>query len=91
MHGKHCLKHWSSTHTALSLSTAGATLHGIAKGIQVGIGFQSLCKDLNMKKEIRIHPDATAAIGIARRRDLVNPDIWMSKISGCGRKFGPIR
>ena len=70
MHGSHCLKHWSSTQTTLSLSTAESELHGICKGMQMGIGFRSLCKDLDMHMRIRLHSDATAAIGIARRRGL---------------------
>ena len=69
----------------LSLSTAESELHGIAKGIQMGIGFQSLCKDLNMQQGIRIHSDATAAIGIARRRGLGKlrhldvEDLWIQE------------
>ena len=70
MYGSHCLKHWSSTQTTLSLSTAEAELHGIAKGIQVALGFKSMCADMNLHKPLRIHSDATAAIGIARRRGL---------------------
>ena len=70
MCGSHCLTHWSSTQSTLSLSTAESELHGIAKGIQVGVGFKSMCADLDIHKPLRIHSDATAAIGIARRRGL---------------------
>ena len=70
MHGSHCLKHWSSTQTTLSLSTAESELHGICKSMQMGIGFRSLCKDLDMHMKIRLHSDATAAIGIARKKGL---------------------
>jgi hypothetical protein len=45
-------------------------LHGIAKGIQNAIGFQAMAKDISMTRKIRVHSDATAAIGIARRRGL---------------------
>ena len=38
--------------------------------MQNGIGFQSIAKDFNIKLGLRIHNDATAAIGIARRRGL---------------------
>ena len=68
MHGSHCLKHWSSTQATLSLSTAESELHGICKGMQMGIGFKSLCKDLGLHMKIRLHSDATVAICIARRR-----------------------
>ena len=70
MHGSHCLKHWSFTQSTLSLSTAESELHGIWKGIQMGLGFRSLCSDLSSTKPLRLHSDATAAIGIARRRGL---------------------
>ena len=85
MHGSHCLKHWSSTQTTLSLSTAESELHGICKGMQMGIGFKSLCHDLSMNKKIRLHSDATAAIGIARRRGLGKlrhldvEDLWVQE------------
>ena len=70
MHGKHCIKHWATTQTTLSLSSGESELHGIAKGMQNGIGFQSMAKDLNICLGLRVHSDATAAIGIARRRGL---------------------
>ena len=70
MYGNHCLKHWSSTQTTLNLSTAEAELHGIAKGIKVALGYKSMCADMNLHNPLHIHSDATAAIGIARRRGL---------------------
>ena len=85
MHGSHCLKHWSSTQSTLSLSTAESELHGICKGVQMGLGFRSLCTDLNSTKPLRLHSDATAAIGIARRRGLGKlrhldvEDLWIQE------------
>lgn len=38
--------------------------------MQNGIGFQSMAKDIAMVKKLKVHSDATAAIGIARRRGL---------------------
>ena len=70
MHGSHCIKHWSTTQTTLSLSSGESELHGIARGIQNGLGFQSLARDIAIHRELRIHSDATAAIGIARQRGL---------------------
>ena len=70
MHGAHCIRHWATTQTTLSLSSGESELHGIAKGIQNGIGFQSMARDLGINRKLRIHSDATAAIGIARRRGL---------------------
>ena len=70
MHGNHCIRHWATTQSTLSLSSGESELHGIAKGIQNGIGFQSMARDINMHFKLRVHSDATAAIGIARRRGL---------------------
>ena len=70
MHGAHCIKHWATTQSTLSLSSGESELHGVAKGIQNAIGFQSIAADLGIKRQLRIHSDATAAIGIARRRGL---------------------
>ena len=46
------------------------SLHGIAKGMQNGLGFQSMARDISIHRRLRVHSDATAAIGIARRRGL---------------------
>lgn len=70
MLGPHCIRHWSTTQTTISLSSGEAELHGIAKGISHAIGMQSLCKDLGWSYKLRVHSDAVAAIGIARRRGL---------------------
>ena len=41
MHGAHCIRHWATKQTTLSLSSGESELHGIPKGIRNGIGFQS--------------------------------------------------
>ena len=64
------VKQWSKTQTTLALSSGEAELHGIASGIAQGIGMRSLSKDLGFSVKIRIHSDATAALGICRRRGL---------------------
>lgn len=64
------IKHWSKTQSTISLSSGEAELHGIAMGAAQGIGLQSLLKDLGWKVELKIWSDATAAIGIARRKGL---------------------
>ena len=70
MLGPHCVRHWSTTQSTISLSSGEAELHGISKGMSHAIGMQSLCRDLGWHYKIRVHSDATAAIGIARRRGL---------------------
>jgi len=70
MFGNHCVRHWATTQTTLSLSSGEAELHGIGKGIAQAMGLRSLYADLGVKIDLRVHSDATAAIGIARRRGL---------------------
>ena len=65
MYGGHCLKHWSTTQSTLSLSSGESELHGIARGIQNAMGFKSMCADMALVKPLRVHSDATAAIGVA--------------------------
>ena len=38
--------------------------------MSVGLGMQSIAKDLGFNISVRIHSDACAAVGIARRRGL---------------------
>ena len=64
------IKHWSKTQTTLALSSGEAELHGICMGITQGLGLQSVARDLGMVVDIRIHSDATAAIGMCRRRGM---------------------
>ena len=77
------IKHWSKTQSTISLSSGEAELHGIAMGAAQGIGLQSLLKDLGWKVELKIWSDATAAIGIARRKGLGKikhldtTDLWL--------------
>ena len=64
------VKHWSKTQTTIALSSGEAELHGIAAGIAQGLGVQSLARDLGWSIGVNIHSDATAALGICRRRGL---------------------
>ena len=83
MHGKHTVKHWSTTQTTVSLSSAEAELSGICKGAAQGLGMQALAADLGFKWKIRVGTDAAAAIGICRRRGLgkirhlATADLWV--------------
>ena len=81
--GSHTIKHWSKTQTTLALSSGEAELHGIAAGMAQAIGIQTILRDLGFNVKIMIHSDATAAIGIARRkgmgkiRHLDVSDLWI--------------
>ena len=64
------VKQWSKTQTTIALSSGEAELHGINSGITQGLGLQSIAKDLGFDVKVRVHSDATAALGICRRRSL---------------------
>jgi hypothetical protein len=83
MIGQCLIKHWSKTQTTISLSSGEAELHGIAYGAAQALGLQSLLRDLGWELKLRVHSDATAAIGICRRkglgkiRHLATTDLWI--------------
>ena len=70
MRGGHCIKHWSSTQTTVALSSGEAELGGICRGASHGLGLQALAADLGISLKLDVLTDATAAIGICRRRGL---------------------
>ena len=67
----------------MALSPAEAELIGISKGAAQGLGLQSIARDLGIDFGLKIMSDATAAIGISRRRGLgkvrhlATADLWM--------------
>ena len=81
--GNHLIKHWSTTQPTVALSSAEAELTGICKGASQSLGLQSLAADLGIKLNLKLMSDATAAIGIARRRGLgkvrhlATADLWI--------------
>ena len=83
MLGECCIKHWSKTQGTISLSSGEAELHGITYGAAQALGLQSLLKDAGWQVPVHLHSDATAAIGIARRkglgkiRHLDTTDLWI--------------
>ena len=70
MIGSHLIKSWSATQTVVALSSGEAELSGLVKGAAQAMGLRSVADDLGMKWSIVLHSDATAAIGICRRRGL---------------------
>ena len=79
------VKHWSKTQSTIALSSGEAELGGIACGMAQSLGLQSICQDLGMSLKLRLHSDATAAIGIAKRRGLgkirhlATADLWVQE------------
>ena len=83
--GSHLLRHWSTTQATIALSSGEAELVGIVKGASHGLGLQSLAMDLGWALTLEIKSDATAAIGICRRRGLGKvrhisvADLWVQE------------
>ena len=70
MIGGHLIKYWSATQTTVALSSGEAELSGLVKGAAQAIGLQSVANDLGTNWSIMLKSDATAAIGMCRRRGL---------------------
>ena len=70
MVGGAMVKHWAKTQPTIALSSGEAELGGICAGTAQAMGLQSLAADMNWPLKICVHSDATAAIGISKRRGL---------------------
>ena len=85
MRGGHLIKHWAQTQPTVALSSAEAELGGICRGASQGLGLCALAKDLNIELNLDIKTDATAAIGVCRRRGLGKirhlavADLWVQE------------
>ena len=85
MRGDHCIKHWSVTQSTVALSSGEAKLGGLAKGSAQTLGLRTVGIDLGWTFKANLHSDATAAIGIARRkgvgkiRHLDTADLWIQE------------
>ena len=63
----HCLRVQVATHATPSLSSGEAESLAEVKGASVGIGAQSMARDLGRKVSIRLYSDSTVSNGIASR------------------------
>lgn len=68
--GSHMLTHGSITQSTVALSRAEADLTGMCNGNSIGLGLKALASDLGVPVSLRVHSDASAAIGMVRRRGL---------------------
>ena len=69
MHGSHLIKSWASTQSVIALSSGEAEYYAMVKAATMAIGVQAIACDLGItwNAPIRMHTDASAAIGIASR------------------------
>lgn len=67
----------------MALGSGEAELGSICRGASIGLGLQSLAADLGIKLDLEVLTDATAAIGICRKRGLgkirhlATADLWV--------------
>ena len=91
MIGDCCIRHYSKTQSTVSLSSGEAELHGIAQGAGNALGVQALLRDMGWDLQCNVHSDATAAIGICRRKGLGKvrhldcTDLWIQESARSGR------
>ena len=70
LRGAHLIKHWSITQGYVTLSSAEAELNGITRGASTSLGLLAIAKDLGLTWDLTLFTDASAAIGVCRRRGL---------------------
>ena len=68
MYGRACIRSWSKTQWSIAQSSAESELISTVRGATEGIGLVSLGRDLGIEVLIRLHVDASAALGIVERR-----------------------
>ena len=68
MVGRCCIKFRSKTQSTIAQSSAESELLATVRGATEGIGLISLARDLGMEFLVRLHVDASAALGIVERR-----------------------
>ena len=85
MIGSHLIRSWSKTQATIAQSSAEAELFGGVKTACETIGIASLLKDLGQEVKLRMHMDASAALGIAQRkgvgkvRHLSTGTLWLQE------------
>ena len=67
MLGSHLIRTWAKTQSTIALSTAEAELFGGVMTACETIRVASMLRDLGQEVKLRMHMDASAALGIAQR------------------------
>ena len=70
MAGQHCINTWSSTQQFIALSSGESEYYGLIKAASSALGLQSIYADMDIKVDVKLLTDATAAKGIACRKGL---------------------
>ena len=91
MLGQRTIKSWSSTQASVALSSGEAEFNGVVRGSGIGLGCQSLLRDLRIEMPVRVWTDSSAAIGICTRqglgklRHLDTHTLWVQQAVRSGR------
>ena len=89
--GSHTAKTWSTTQSSIALSSGEAEFNGVVRGAGIGLGYQSLLRDLGQDLPLRVWTDSTASIGICSRqglgklRHLYTHTLWIQQAVRTGR------
>ena len=73
------------------MSSGEAEFNGVVRGAGVGLGYQSLLKDLGVSLPVRVWTDSSAAIGISTRqgrgklRHLDTHTLWIQQAVRTGK------
>ena len=68
MYGQHLLGFWSRTQQTVSLSSCEAEINALTKLGVEGLGLRNLVRHCGSPEaELRLHTDASAAVGVCRR------------------------
>jgi hypothetical protein len=86
-----CVKVWSSTQRAWARSSGEAELYSTSKGASEGLGLQTMCSELGIPLELRVHTDSDACrgavhrTGLGRLKHLRIEDLWLQSAVEEGR------
>ena len=69
-HGVNVIKSWSSTQATIAISSGEAENYAAVKGASVGLGIQSMMREVGVEVDLELQSDSAAALGIARRSGL---------------------
>ena len=90
MIGSHLIKTYAKTLAVLALSSGEAELMSLVKASAEGMGVQAICRDFQENVSIEVQSDASAAIGMVRRkglgkvRHLATSDLWVQSKQAAG-------
>jgi hypothetical protein len=86
-----CVKVWSSTQRAWARSSGEAELYATTKGATEGLGLQTMCAELGIPLDVRVHTDSDACRGTVHRTGLGRlkhvriEDLWLQSAVEEGR------